>query len=635
MPFQLSAGVLVVEKDLTTTVPSVPTSIGGFVGNFQWGPVLEVHDVASELDLVRFFGKPNSATYASFFSAANFLGYANSLKLVRVTDATAKNAVTSGTAIAIKNQDDYDDNYSAGEGSVGAFAAKYPGLLGNSLRVSMADSATFEKALTGLLSTTDGSPTVTGTSGTQFLTELHIGAKIYSGTTLIGTVLSIGGDTTATLTANCSTAGGTVITTQASCVANWVFHDLFDGAPGTSDYVSTFGGSLDELHVIVEDHDGLFSGTPGTILEKFVGISKALDAKTFDGATNYYKEVLNTSDYIWWMDHPTNVTGSTAWGGSSSSTFKTLVGAESRKLAGGLDGSAPSAGEVETGYDLFLDAESIDVNLLFTGAHSLAIGKYVIENIAEVRKDCIVAVSPALVSVYNNAGAEAAAVVAERVAGTFNVNSSYGTMDCNWKYQYDKYNDVYRWMPINPDVAGLMARTDKTNDPWWSPGGLTRGQIKNVTKLAWNPKQSERDTLYKNGINPVVTKRGQGTVLWGDKTLLSKPSAFDRINVRRLFIVLEKSIAIAGETQLFEFNDAFTRSYFRNIVEPFLRDVKARRGVTDFMVVCDDTNNTGEVIDRNEFVADIYIKPTRSINFVTLNFVATRTGVSFSEVQGA
>lgn len=630
MAFQLSPGVKINEKDLTVSVPSVATSIGGYVGQFQWGAVLEVQDVSSEKQLVKLFGKPNASTYTSFFSAANFLGYANSLKLVRVVDAAAKNAVATGAAILIKNTTDWEDTRSAGSNSVGAFAAKYPGLLGNSLRVSMADSNTFERALSGTVTCATNSAIITGSS-TFFLTEVHVGAKIYNvAGALVGTVLSIGGNTTLTLTANAAVA-----IAGAAATANWVFHDLFDAAPSTSSYVASFGGANDELHIVVEDMDGQFTGVPGTILEKFVAASKASDAKTFDGANNYYKEVLATSDYVWWTDHPTNITATANWGDVSSTTFKNLIGAESVKLSGGLDGAAVSASQIETGYDLFLDAESVDVNILFVGAHTMAVAKYVIENVAETRLDCVVTVSPSLVSVYNNAGSEAADVVAERVGVLFNANSSYGFMDGNWKYQYDKYNDVYRWLPLNPDVAGLMARTDSTNDPWWSPGGITRGQIKNVTKLAWNPNQSERDTLYKNGVNPIITKRGQGTVLWGDKTLLSKPSAFSHINVRRLFIVLEKSIAIAGETQLFEFNDAFTRAYFRNIVEPFLRDVKSRRGVTDYLVVCDDTNNTGEVIDRNEFVADIYIKPTRSINFITLNFVATRTGVSFTEVQGA
>jgi phage tail sheath protein FI len=248
--------------------------------------------------------------------------------------------------------------------------------------------------------------------------------------------------------------------------------------------------------------------------------------------------------------------------------------------------------------------------------------------------DCIGFVSPQLASVVNNSGDEATDIITDRDS-VLNVNTSYGVMDSGWKYQYDKYNDVYRYIPLNADIAGLCARTDSVAEPWFSPGGLNRGQIKNVVKLAYSPDKTDRDELYKNGINPVVAFPGEGTVLFGDKTLLAKPSAFDRINVRRLFIVLEKAIATAGKYQLFEFNDVFTRAQFRNLVEPFLRDVVGRRGITDFRVVCDETNNTGEVIDRNEFIADIFIKPARSINFMQLNFIATRTGVSFEEVVGA
>jgi len=277
----------------------------------------------------------------------------------------------------------------------------------------------------------------------------------------------------------------------------------------------------------------------------------------------------------------------------------------------------------------------IDVNLLVTGPWGLTVSKYIIDNIAETRRDCVAFCSPSLAAVYNNVGDEAADIIAERVAGAFNANSSYGVLDSGWKYQYDKYNDKYRWVPLNPDVAGLCARTDNIAEPWFSPGGLNRGQIKNVVKLAYSPDKTDRDELYKKGINPVVSFPGEGTVLFGDKTLLAKPSAFDRINVRRLFIVLEKAIALAAKYQLFEFNDAFTRSQFRNLVEPFLRDVQGRRGIFDFRVVCDETNNTGEIIDTNQFVADIYIKPARSINFMTLNFIATRTGVSFNEIVGA
>lgn len=634
MSFQLSPGVQVHEKDLTNVVPAVSSSTGAFVGQFQWGPVLEVFSLGSETDLVRFFGKPNDDTFSSFFAAANFLAYTNALLLVRVVGTGGVNAVSSGSGILIKNQTDWDDNYSGGEGTAGAFVARYAGALGNSLKVSLADVDTFEKTLTGTITTLTNSSVVAGVS-TEFLTEVHVGTNLYtSAGVLIGTVLGVSADDSLALTANAATA----VTGHASAVGNWVYHDLFDDAPGTTDYATRFGGSSDEVHVIVEDRDGSFTGVPGTILEKWVGLSKASDARTSTGAGNYYKDVLShSSQYIWWTDHPTNInsTGS-AWGSvASSGAFKTLIGAETHKLVNGADGSTPSDGDVEEGYDLFANAESFDVSLIINGAHSMAVGKYIIETIAEGRLDCVGFVSPTMGTVVNNPGSEALDVVAERVAQSFNVNSSYGFMDSGWKYQYDKYNDKYRWLPLNPDVAGLCAQTDATNDPWWSPGGFTRGQIKNVVKLAWSPNQTDRDTLYKKSVNPVVSFPGLGTVLYGDKTLLAKPSAFDRINVRRLFIVLEKAISTASKFMLFEFNDAFTRALFRNMVEPFLRDVKGRRGVTDFRVICDETNNTGEVIDRNEFIGDIYIKPVRSINFITLNFIATRTGVKFEEIVGS
>jgi phage tail sheath protein FI len=336
------------------------------------------------------------------------------------------------------------------------------------------------------------------------------------------------------------------------------------------------------------------------------------------------------------MDHPTAVGSGADWGSIATPTsqYKLLTGVLAPSLAGGVD-AEPVTGDITTGWDLFSNAELVDVNLLITGPWGATAAKYAIDNVAETRRDCIAFCSPALATVQNNVGDEANDIITERQSGSFNVNSSYGVMDTGWKYQYDKYNDKYRWVPLNADVAGLCARTDNIADPWFSPGGLNRGQIKNVVKLAYSPDKTDRDLLYKNGINPVVSFPGDGTVLFGDKTLLTKPSAFDRINVRRLFIVLEKAIALAAKYQLFEFNDAFTRSQFRNLVEPFLRDVQGRRGIYDFRVICDETNNTGEIIDTNQFVADIYIKPARSINFMTLNFVATRTGVSFNEIVGA
>jgi len=553
MAFQLSPGVLVVEKDLTGIVPAVATSIGGYVGAFQWGPVEQITTISNEAELVKTFGKPNDTVAASFFSAANFLSYANNLKVVRTVGAAARNAVASGTALLIKNEDQWEATYAGGAAAVGQFAAKFPGVLGNSLMVSVCDASGFSA---------------------------------------------------------------------------WAYKGEFDAAPGTSAYADAVGGSDAEIHIVVVDEDGAWTGTADTVLERFAFMSKASDAKNSDGSTAFYRDVLRGSRYVYWMDHP----ASTNWGDAAAGTTFTATGADDFSLASGVTADAPTDGNIQAGWDLFANAEIVDVNLLITGPNSLTVGAYVVE-IAKSRMDCVAFVSPELASVVNNAGDEADDIVADR--DTLGVNTSYGVMDSGWKYQYDKYNDAYRWVALNADIAGLCARTDNIADPWFSPGGLNRGQIKNVVKLAYSPDKTDRDTLYKSGVNPVVAFPGEGTVLFGDKTLLAKPSAFDRINVRRLFIVLEKSIATAGKYQLFEFNDAFTRAQFRNLVEPFLRDVRGRRGIYDFRVVCDETNNTGEVIDRNEFVADIFIKPARSINFMQLNFIATRTGVSFEEVVGA
>jgi phage tail sheath protein FI len=287
---------------------------------------------------------------------------------------------------------------------------------------------------------------------------------------------------------------------------------------------------------------------------------------------------------------------------------------------------------VNSSYDLFKNADSVDVSLLMAGATIGANTPNFLISMAESRKDCIAFVSPELSDVVNNAGNESTDVL--NISALY-TKSSYAFMDSGWKYQYDKYNDTYRWVPLNGDIAGICARTDSNRDPWFSPAGVTRGVIKNVVKLAWNPSNAERDALYKSGVNPVVTFPGEGTILYGDKTLLNRPSAFDRINVRRLFIVLEKSIARAARSSLFEFNDEFTRAAFINIVEPYLRDVKGRRGIYDYRVICDTTNNTPEVIDQNRFVGDIYVKPARSINYIQLNFVAVRTGVAFEEIIGS
>jgi len=417
---------------------------------------------------------------------------------------------------------------------------------------------------------------------------------------------------------------------DSNTFTGWTYDDEFDSAPATSTYASSKSSANDELHVVVVDGSGKFTGTSGTILEKFAFVSKAGDAKKSDGSSNYYKDVINNkSKYIWWGGHPI---GGSNWGNTASSVSYTLLPASVSKTLTGATDASPTAANVNTSFGAFSNADSVDVSLLIAGPTTgTTVPNYLI-GIAESRKDCVVFVSPEYADAVDNSGQESTDIVA--TAATY-TKSSYAFMDSGWKYQFDKYNDTYRWVPLNGDIAGLCARTDLERDPWFSPAGVTRGVIKNVVKLSWNPAKAERDALYKAGVNPVVTFPGEGTILYGDKTLLNRPSAFDRINVRRLFIVLEKSIARAARSSLFEFNDEFTRAAFVNLVEPYLRDVKGRRGVYDYRVICDTTNNTPEVIDQNQFVGDIYIKPARSINYIQLNFVAVRTGVAFEEIVGS
>jgi phage tail sheath protein FI len=477
---------------------------------------------------------------------------------------TAEVSVTVSTAgVTILNAQYYSANYINGGGVTGEWAAKYPGKLGNTLKVSMADAATY---------------------------------------------------------------------------SSWTYKDEFDAPPGTSEGAARIGGSNDELHIIIIDEKGYITGVENAVLEKFAFVSKASDNKKTDGQNNYYKDVINgRSEWLWWTDHTDNISQADSnWGSTmAGTTFHSMSSPLTQSLSGGYDDATSTDGQRMTAYSLFANSTLYDVNLIMAGKANSVVAKHIIDNIALERLDAVLFVSPEDMDTGEVIIGDDSSSVNKIIAYRDELGSnSYTVMDSGYKYQYDRYNDVYRWVPLNGDVAGVCARTDYTNDPWWSPGGLNRGQIKNVVRLSTNPNQTNRDTLYRNAINPVVTFPGQGTVLFGDKTLLSKPSAFDRINVRRLFIVLEKSIATAAKYQLFEFNDAFTRGQFKNLIEPFLRDVQGRRGITDFLVKCDESNNTGEVIDRNEFVADIFVKPTRSINFITLNFVAARSSIAFSEIGG-
>ena len=415
---------------------------------------------------------------------------------------------------------------------------------------------------------------------------------------------------------------------DANTYSSWAFAGSFTDTPRTSTYVASKGGANDEVHIVVVDAGARFTGVANTILEKFAFVSKASDAHNADGSTNYYKDVLNNrSNYVYLMSHP----DASNWGNTSTGTSFTLLASRlNSRLSNGSVGIV-TAGDITRAYSQCANPDSVDISLIVSGPANATVANHLIDNIASVRKDCVVFVSPEKDDVVDNSGAETTDILAYRAT----VNSSdYAVMDSGWKYQYDKYNDVYRWVPLNGDTAGLCARTDQERDPWFSPAGSNRGSIKNLVKLAWNPTKADRDNLYVKGINPVVTFQGEGTILFGDKTLLTRPTAFDRINVRRLFITLEKAITKAARGSIFEFNDQFTRAQFVNLVEPFLRDVQGRRGITDFRVVCDERNNTAEVIDRNEFVGDIYIKPSRSVNFIQLNFVAVRSGVTFDEIVG-
>ena len=867
MAFQVSPGINVSEIDLTTTVPALATTVGGFGGVFRWGPVGKFVLVDSENTLTNRFGKPTSDNYETFFTAANFLSYGNALYVSRagtttgfansstitpnadvtleangtalgltaglrvhgdgiaddtfvtaVSDTTitlskaatgstsalisfiANNRVLSAYAgntanviassVVVKNTEDFENLNANTSNFVGTeFIAKYPGALGNSLKVSMCDSATqyaetvtFANAATygsttantyalddltsatmsiavgsntanvnfvwsgddfadrvaasagartvgsngvstnfislatantlftnndavwyargtassansiqGLsegttyfvvaanttgfsLSLTSGGPAVAISNGaansdvyftkqtatdlgltlaqarlavTAVRDKLTVGDFVEVGNTTIGKqnmkvaskgnqaddgtniFFNIGFDSTWNKSTNFS---GTSLTRQ------WEYFNVVESAPGVSSSMTNAGRSIaDEVSVVVVDEDGLISGTPGQVLEIYQNLSRATDAKKDDGTTNYYKTAINDfSRWIWATKDRAGAASATLADLANSTNTTTYTKSFVRGADGATEGDVSMAA-LGAAYDLFADASTVDISLLLqgkaTGANDVQLANYLIDNIAEVRKDCVVFVSPAYSDVVgvNTENAQAQNIVDFR---RLLRNTSYAFMDSGYKYQYDKYADVYRYIPLNGDMAGITARSDSVRDPWFSPAGFTRGQVKNLVKLAFSPSKSERDLLYKNDVNPVVTFPGQGTVLYGDKTLLGRTSAFDRINVRRLFIVLEKAIATASNSTLFEFNDEFTRSQFRNLVEPYLRDVQGRRGIVDFRVVCDETNNTAEIIDSNRFVGDIYIKPARSINFIQLNFVAVRSGVEFNEIAG-
>ena len=674
MSFLSSPGVHVREIDLTNVVPSVATTIGAIAMPAQKGPVDDITTIGSEEDLVKTFGKPNSSNFEWWFTASSFLQYSDQLKVVRPTSGFLNAGESSG--VLIKNDTVYLDDYwsESGDGQVTSndWYARSAGTWGNSIGIQVCPSATvYEQHL--------GTNNLTAAAESAGDTVVAVDDADSSGYSFnVGDLISFSSaDSSSDPTAFAYLSGDegneyevTAISSnnltvrlagdpngaglQADIADNsyirrrWAFYNLFDGAPGTSQWATDNGrGSNDELHVVVYDTTGDITGydynTAGqqtnSVIERFGNLSKNPIAKSPQGDSIYYPDVFfRQSEFVYWGDH---IAAGSNWGTDTTTTYTAVNTVTVVSLTGGTDDYSVTAGELMKGYKLYEDTESIDINLVLAGPSSgvadttagMDTHGTMITDLCETRKDCVGFISPYRAGVVN---------VATTIAQTANIikgfdtlpSSSYVVYDSGYKYIYDKYNDVYRYVPLNGDTAGLCANTDSVADPWFSPAGYNRGHVRGAIKLAYNPKTSERDQLYRKRINPVVNYPGQGVLLFGDKTALSKPSAFDRINVRRLFLVLEKAIAIASKYQLFEFNDEFTRAQFRNMVEPFLRDVQGRRGIFDFKVVCDSTNNTGEVIDRNEFIGDIYVKPARSINFITLNFIAVRTGVAFSEVGG-
>jgi hypothetical protein len=868
MAFQVSPGINVSEIDLTTTIPALATTVGGFGGVFRWGPVGKFVLVDSENTLANRFGKPTSDNYETFYTAANFLSYGNALYISRAaattgfsntatvtlssnttlatsngaalgltvgnlvqgdgipdntfvtavsnTTTTISRAATTSTSalisffansrvlsayagntaavvasnVVVRNSEEFENKGAANAVFSGTeFVARYPGALGNSLKVSMCDSATqFGETITFETNTSYGSTTanayaladltsatisisvgsntanvvfvwsnddfadrvaaattaravgsngvsanfislatantlftngdavwyargssssansiqglsegtsyfITGANTTGFTLSLTSGganvaisngaansvvfftkqsatdlgltlAQARLAVTAVGDKISVGdyievGNTTVGKQNMRVTSKGTQAddgtniffdivfdstwnkssnVSSTSLTRQWEYFNVVDSAPGVSSSMTNAGRSIvDEVSVVVVDEDGLISGTPGQVLEIYQNLSRATDAKKDDGTTNYYKTAINDfSRWVWATNDRAGAASNTLSTVANSTNTTTYTKSFVRGADGATEGTVSMA-TLASAYDLFADASTVDVSLLLqgkaVGTNDVQLANYLIDNIAEVRKDCVVFVSPAYSDVV---GINVENQQAQNVVDFRNLlhNTSYAFLDSGYKYQYDKYADVYRYIPLNGDIAGLTARSDNLRDPWFSPAGFSRGQIKNLIKLAFSPGKTERDLLYKNDVNPIVTFPGQGTILFGDKTLLGRTSAFDRINVRRLFIVLEKAIATASNSTLFEFNDEFTRSQFVNLVEPFLRDVQGRRGIFDFRVICDETNNTAEVIDSNRFVGDIYIKPAKSINFIQLNFVAVRSGVEFTEIAG-
>ena len=660
----LSPGVEIQERDLTVgSIETVEVNVGAIAGAFSKGPVLKPVRIASESQLIEQFGEPTDANANEWWTAASFLQYGGVIDVVRCATTGQLTAsddnVTSPYTLSIPTVEVYESTYANATANPFKWAARSPGSTSNAIKVAIIDKgADVTLSLDGALATTTIGTAVATASGSPngsksgFIYDwdsVNNKVSLITSDTWVATDVIENGVTDLNVTAKTEWYDGQT----AFSGVTWA---SIAPRPGTSPYVAERGGANDEMHIVVYDSTGVITGKPNTLLEKFTYVSKANDAKTASGAVNYYPTViLNKSQYVYWGSHEDNAYdvsgnaaitsganfGGTGNAGSDSTTtfdlFDNQSANRSYSFVKGAETLSSTSGQIQTGLEEFRDTETVDIDYLLMGGgdtgsktNSQAIAATVL-SICSSRKDAVGFISPYYGDVV---GVTSSATQTQNVVDFYSnlQTTSFGVFDSGWKYIYDRFADKYRYVPLDGDVAGLCASVTANGTPWFSPAGLNRGAIRGAVKLAFSPTKSERDTLYQRRINPVTSLPGQGIVLFGDKTALASPSAFDRINVRRLFNVIEKTIGNAAKGVLFELNDEFTRNNFKNVVEPFLRGIQAERGITDFLVVCDDTNNTGAIIDANEFKADFYIKPARSINFITLTFIATRTGVSFEEV---
>lgn len=635
MVFSVSPSVTVREVDLTTSVPSITTPPAAIAGVFRWGPINERVLVSSEIELATIFGAPTAFNPETFFVAADFLSYSSALYVTRVVSGAAAKAVESATTPYFTAKHFGDLGNTIDVAYVSVSQAQVDANENTNFQSELFDTAVFADAnLTGDVSYTSNF----GSNQISFSIPIEFNVANTAPELQEGDVLRIGNSDVGyqDLTIQSFTQSAPVIRQDAanndieifSYVLNfdrpytltesdpvaltiyrrWKYANLFESAPAVGDF-----------HIVVIDRTGSISGQAGTVLERFGNMSTQQSAKFSDGSNRYYRDVLANGS---------------SWIEATAADLTNAVKRTYSSLAGGLDGdneNTVTLGSIARGYDLYREGNEVDISFILQGKPSLDLATYLVSNIAEYRKDCMIFLSPPKAAVVGVVSPQA------QLQNILNYrrdlqSSSYWFMDSGYKYRYDKYNDTFQWVPLNGDMAGLAALVQ----PWESPAGYRKGRVRNVVKLAFNPNKTQRDQLYGRDVNPVITQAGQGTILFGDKTGFGTAtgSAFTRINVRRLFITVEKAIATISGQLLFEFNDQFTQNQFRQIVDPFLRDIQGRRGIIDFRVISDATVNTPQVVDANTFRANIFIKPARSINFVELTFVATRTGVEFEEIVG-